>query len=335
MSCFIFVLAPVISNAGTIRHDIDPAIYTYLGGLPIFDSVGLIEGQGTGIGDYVCSGTLVASSWALTAGHCIDQATSLDFSVGGTTYSADAWEYHPGWLPGNILNLIIGNDLGMVHLSQPVQNVTPAKRYTGFDEVGKIGLYAGFGSTGTGLTGSTTLDLQKRVGANAIDSYFFGDALTSRDFLADFDNPLDPTDSLLGSPDPLSIEYLIAGGDSGGAVFLESAGELLLGGVHSFVLGTDLVPDSDYGDIAGSTRVAPYNDWIDSLLALPASFSTAQGGATLQIPGSNQFAMVMDPAPGSTNAVPEPPAGALVLSGLLALLLSATRRRRQHQQPRY
>lgn len=315
----IAMVHAVGATAGTIRDDIDPAIHLALGDLPVFDSVGLLEGTFAGGGGFGCSGTLVGSSWAVTAAHCVDEAASLEFTVGGETYTADGWGAHPGWLRDNPLNLIIGNDIGMIHLANPVTNVTPAERYRGSNEVGMLGFNVGFGNTGTGTSGAVTQDGQKRAGANVLDTYFFGDAETSRVVLADFDNPNDPGNSFTGSPEALPIEYLIAPGDSGGGLFVPVEGEFLLAGVHSFVLGLDLTPDSDYGDIAGSTRVSRYNDWIDAVLGLTPD-TVANPAPSNLLTGDNAELGVI-----AASAVPLPPAVGLLVLALT--VLSGCRRR--------
>ena len=59
----------------------------------------------------------------------------------------------------------------------------------------------------------------------------------SRVLLSDFDNPNNASDSSWGSSTPLPLEYLIAGGDSGGGLFINVDGIDLLAGVHSFGWG--------------------------------------------------------------------------------------------------
>ena len=130
--------------------------------------------------------------------------------------------------------------------------------------MGQVGTSVGFGITGTGLTGSDTFTLQKRAGQNVIDA-FVGKG-RRRTIVADFDNPLNPGDSSFGSSDPLSLEYLIAPGDSGGGLFINVDGIDLLAGVHSFGAAFDGLADSDYGDISGDSLVTPFNSWIDRMI---------------------------------------------------------------------
>jgi V8-like Glu-specific endopeptidase len=259
-------LAAPHAQAGTIRHDRSDSSYLSRASKSQFASVGQIAFDSLE-GGFLCSGTLIDDDVVLTAAHCVDIATSLQFTVGGNTYTAADWVYHPKWDSNNLLN---GYDLGLVKLTGPVSNVTPATRYTGAGEFGKVGTSVGYGMTGTGLTGAITYDGKKRAGTNKIDG-----TLGNRIILADFDEPGDPTESSQGSPTPTNLEFSIAPGDSGGGTFISVGGVMRLAGVHSFGAAYDGDPNSDYGDLFGVTRVSVFNSWIDSIID---SWST---GATL------------------------------------------------------
>jgi hypothetical protein len=314
-----------VAQAGTTRHDLDGELYEQVGSLAFFDSVGRITGEAVGGGGYLCSGTLIDSQWVLTAAHCVEMAASIDFTVGDQTIAADAWGHHPYWLPGNPLNLIVGYDAGLIHLSEPVVDIAPAPRFRGTNEVGREAAFVGFGQSGTGLTGALPdTEGVKRAGTNRIDSYFFGDRTTSRVFLADFDNPDNPAESLLGPAVPTALEIQTAPGDSGGAVFVAQGGQLELAGINSFLAGFDFdfVP-ADYGDISGATRVSIVNPWIDSVLqsfsaSAASSAWEADLGAELPLASLTTW---MRPASLRTGVpIPEPSSGALLAPLFLGLL---------------
>src|SRR5437868_15226256 len=68
----------VPAMAGTIRHDTPVAEYRAFGGWDKLAPVGAIIG-GSSEGYYGCSGTAISAHWMLTAAHCVDKATSIDF----------------------------------------------------------------------------------------------------------------------------------------------------------------------------------------------------------------------------------------------------------------
>lgn len=266
----LFVIVSSILWAGSIRHDVEDSLYMNLGNSSAYASVGRFMGT-TPTSSYSASGVLIASNWVLTAAHVVDQATSLNFTIGNTVYSSTQWIAHSNW-DGNASH---GYDIALVKLDTNVSGIVAAQRYKGTNETGKVATYVGYGMTGTGLTGATTFDAQKRAGQNVIDGGIRVGKTTGI-LLSDFDNPLSSSDNSYGSSTPLGMEYLIAPGDSGGGVFIQENGIDYLAGINSFGWGKlDGNPDSDYGDVSGATRVSIYNKWIDSIIG-----TTSDGGST-------------------------------------------------------
>jgi hypothetical protein len=259
-------LAGLPTNASTRRHDRND--FDYLSSSVLFTSVGRFTGAGTTADgqpiNYSASGTLIAPNWVLTAGHVVDIADSLTFTLNSIPIAADAWVHHPQWTG----DLTTGYDIALVHLPTSVTDVTPANLYKGGLELGRIGTYVGYGKTGTGLTGATTFDGQKRAAQNMVDSWFNSNP---RILMSDFDNPNPSSfDNMVGSKTPLYLEGLLAPGDSGGALFITADdGKRYLAGVNSFVGASffDLKADSDYGDFSGATRVTWFTPWIANTIA--------------------------------------------------------------------
>lgn len=299
--------------AGTIRHDVDDSLYLNLGMSSAYASVGRFSGT-SATSNYSASGVLIASNWVLTAAHVVDKATSLSFDIGGTTYTGSQWTAHSNW-DGNASR---GYDIALVKLSSAVSGIAAANRYKGTAEMGKVGTFVGFGKTGTGLTGSTIFDAQKRAGQNILDSGMRVGSTTGI-LLSDFDNPYSTADNSYGSSTPLGMEYLIAPGDSGGGVFINQNGVEYLAGINSFGWGKlDGNPDSDYGDVSGVTRVSIYNKWIDSIIG-----GSTSGGSTGGKGGGGKLttSLSLDMMELDT-VVPEPSTWLIFFLGSIALLLS-------------
>jgi hypothetical protein len=206
----------------------------------------------------------VASNWVLTAAHVVG-AINNAVQIGGNTFSVVQSVIHPSWNPGTL-----AYDYALMRLNSNVLNVTPVTRYTGSSELGQTVRIVGFGTTGTGLTGATTLDLNKRGGSNVVDS-FTGPA--SQQMLTDFDAP--------GQAGITSEEQCVAGGDSGGALFINNGG-WQLAGVTSYLWWTDGSGNADYGDGGGFGRVSLVNAWIDGVIVPePGTIVILIGGVVL------------------------------------------------------
>jgi len=282
--------------AGVIRHDTKDSLYLSLGNSPQYASVGQIYGVVSEQSAFYASGTLIDPQWVLTAGHVVDSATSLTFSIAGTQYTAGSWIAHPNWNG----DLLAGYDIGLVRLDQPVYTVTPAVRYTGSKELGNVATAVGFGMTGTGNSGANKFDGKKRGTQNVIDQLY-----NPRLLLADFDNPNNRRDNSMGSAKPLALEGLIAPGDSGGGLFITTRDGTFLVGVHSFVAAWDGNPNSDYGDISGHVRVSAFNSWINDVIANWPNIGSASASSI--------------GAQSAAAAVPEPSTLALLAAGVVAL----------------
>ena len=274
------VAMPLSSFGGTIRHDVSDTLYQTLGADSRYQSVGKFL-YSVGSSGYIASGVLISSQWVLTAGHV---TAGNDFNGGGISsmsftlyngasssqYAASNWYTHPGWgaSSGDVYD---GYDIALVRLSTPVTGFTPATlaAYSNSIEEGTI---VGFGSTGTGLTGYTSLDQLKRAGNNMIDARGSGavGGISSNVLFVDFDKPDDNSASSFGANTPLALEYLSAPGDSGGGLFVTRSGQTLLRGITSFgVENLDGVTNFSYSDLAGFTDASAFSSWITTTMTVP------------------------------------------------------------------
>jgi hypothetical protein len=318
----VLVMALTPAWAGTIRDDRADSAYLALGAG--YANVGRIN-VSTPSGNYIGSGTLIASNWVLTAGHVVDDVTAATFSIGGTVYTAESWRAHSKW-NGDLLN---GNDIALIKLATEIGGITPAERYTGSGEYLAVGTAVGYGMTGTGLTGAVTFDGQKRAGNNVIDAFYGKNPRkTPKIFLSDFDNPADAGDNAYGDATALEMEYLIAPGDSGGPVFIDVDGIPHLAGVNSFGASFDGNTDADYGDVSGHTRVSQFNNWIDDIIGgggKGGKGGKGNGGGNGKGGGKPSLMIGLDGTP-VANIIPEPASLSLLSLAGMAIL-----KRRRHQ----
>ncbi len=247
------LLAPA-TFAVTRRDDRDDSLYTSLAGT--FPSVGLVS-TNTGSG----TGTLISSQWVLTAAHVIDNsASNKQVRFGDVFYDVESVVQYDGWELGK-------NDFALLKLSgNGVTSVSPVSYWQGGDEVGKEAVGIGFGGGGTGLTGVNEAAGVKRAFRNVIDAK---DIEGLPGLAMDFDRPDGLTNSLgsVGSSaSPLDLEGNVVPGDSGGGLFAEMDGRLLLVGVTSYLWwpeGDPGVPYGRYGQGSGFSYFSqPVNDWI-------------------------------------------------------------------------
>ncbi|MFM2245774.1 MAG: hypothetical protein RL071_1848 [Pseudomonadota bacterium] len=218
-----------------------------------------------------CSGTLVDSTWVVTAAHCVEDGIGefarygydIYFLVGTEVYDDAGWTAyapviysaaHPDYdLPYNDAGILQLGDGGITTVGTIPMNTD---RVTA-DWVGEDMTYVGFGISSDAGSGSGT----KRT----VDVPVY-----------DYDSGLIITWDEAGGAN-------ICSGDSGGAALMPADGGWELVGINSFGFmmdGSSRVLCDDPDAAAGVTRVDAVIDWINEEMGLSGGDGGASGGGT-------------------------------------------------------
>lgn len=259
------VFAYVVNFAGIIRDDANKQDHIDLANEPQFDCVGEFIRNDQSRGTCV----LINDSTALTAAHIFikrgnpngnaainyrDVKYTLRFK--DKEYTIDSIVVHPNYFDTTYHSSF---DIAIIKLSKKVEGIDPATIYHLENELGMTAYCVGYGSfnfaTSKAVTGNIRL-----AGLNTIDSISGPmDSIKSL-LLYDFDSPLDSTNNRMGDANPLDMEYISSGGDSGGGMFaFHNQVWYLIGICHSTLKHPG---KNSYGDIAKFERVSYYHDWI-------------------------------------------------------------------------
>lgn len=257
----------MMSSAATaivIRHDVDDAKYR----IPASEFPALVDMPGEG------HGILIAPQWAITAAHTIPAHSKLEqVVINGGPRSVERVVTHPGYktLPHDLIEqatatgeamLIVvflanSDDVALIKLKQPVEDVAPVALYKDGKEFGQIVEIVGKGATGTGASGyapESPHRTELRRAFNKVSSAH------DRWFCYEFDEP----------PAALPLEGILGNGDSGGPVLIQNEGQRALAGLASwkFVHGHVMTArPGRYGQISCNVRVSHYREWIEGVMS--------------------------------------------------------------------
>jgi hypothetical protein len=209
--------------------------------------------------DIIChfpmgEGTLIDSSWVITAGHVgkdlkrdLQNGKTTTVKINGTEYEIEDVFVNPNFQP-------IVNDLALVKLKSKVASNRYVKLNVDTAEIGKRITIIGMGDVGTGLTGPQKWDKITRGATNKIDG-------ADKNWIwFTFDAP--------NSNKVTEMEGISGPGDSGGPALVEKDNALYIVGISSNQEGKGLKKGT-YGVMEYYTRVSSYYSWLLKTMKQP------------------------------------------------------------------
>jgi len=187
---------------------------------------------------YTASCVMIDPYYALTAAHVVHGTMTQYIIYDGIPHTCLITAIHADFRPQKMGY----NDIAILRLHQPINLEFYPELTTDTKEISKVCSIAGFGHTGTLISGyiCSKDDGKKRAGSNIVHS-------------------IDKHLLICSSTDKsTSLEFLICPGDSGGGLFIDQK----LAGINSCVFADDGKTNSDYGDNSGHTRISIFSDWI-------------------------------------------------------------------------
>ncbi len=257
--CLALLLGSIgAARAIVIRHDMPDSEYL----APASEIPALVDLPGEG------HGVLIAAQWVVTAAHATQDRDLSEVNIGGRRRAVADVIVHPGYrsLAGVdtsgdaapvIAILSASDDIALIRLAQPIEDIAPVAINRRCDEAGRLARLYGKGGTGNGLSGLSP-DAPHRTALRRADNRII--AAEGRWLSVRFDAP----------PEGRRLEGTSGSGDSGGPLLIKDAGAWTLAGLTSwqFVRGDlSAFRPGHYGQVSYQVRLSHYADWIDSVVA--------------------------------------------------------------------
>lgn len=251
-------LALSAASAVVIRHDVPDSAYL----VPASEFPALVDLPHEG------HGILISDQWIVTAAHAAQWHPVSHVMINGKWRSVEKVIVHPGYKSGPhvpasgdtapFMAIRASNDdIALINLSQPLDDVTPVAMHRTSDEQGHLGKLYGKGATGNGLNGENMHSSHRgslRRAYNRVSSAN-GKWLTYR-----FD----------AGPEGHPLEGTSAGGDSGGPLLIKVDGKWTLAGLTAWQFASGDISDfkpGRYGQVSYLVRISHYAEWIDKVTA--------------------------------------------------------------------
>lgn len=275
MKRWLFVALLTLSfgaNGVVIRADVDDSNYRI--DQSAFPALADMPGEGHGV--------LIARKWVLTAAHAAPmEGMDAEVAINGNAYKVARVFVHPGYKrmpdalgqealksgdPSRIHAFLAGSDdIALIELDAPVEQVVPVALYRGGDEVTKVAMFGGKGATGNGIEGQIPGSPHRgalRRAYNAITG------ANDRYLWYRFDPPAQG----------LPLEGVLGSGDSGGPLVVQAQGAWQVIGLGSWITAVTEheLEAGFYGQMVYNVRISRYVTWIDGVMCAADGASCAE-----------------------------------------------------------
>ena len=260
----VALIASSLAHAVVVRHDVPDSEYLVPEGE--FPALADLPDEGHGI--------LIAKQWVVTVAHAVRWGTPTQISLNGKNRAVADLIVHPGYRKppkepksGDAAPLMAAlassDDIALIRLAEPIDDVTPVEIYRRSDEQGKLIKIYGKGATGNGLKGQEPNSPHRGKLRRAYNYVVTAEGrwLT---YVFDSGSTAHPLEGMQGD------------GDSGGPVLIEVGGTWKLAGLASHKIAVGDLSEfraGVYGQVGHQTRISYYAGWIDGTIAAQNSTS--------------------------------------------------------------
>ncbi|WP_311239397.1 MULTISPECIES: trypsin-like serine protease [unclassified Xanthomonas] len=256
-------MLPFAANAVVIRNDVEDSKYRV--DRSAFVALADMPGEGHGV--------LIAPKWVVTAAHAAPmEGMDAEVTIDGHAYKVARVVVHPGYKrmpdalgqdalktgnPSRIHAFLAGSDdIALVELETPVEQIAPVALYRGNDEVTQVAMLVGKGATGNGIEGQIPNAPHRGVLRRAYNSIT---GANDRYVWYRFDPPAHG----------LPLEGVLGSGDSGGPLVVQKQGAWQLIGLGSWITAVPehVLEAGFYGQMVYNVRISRYVAWIDGVMS--------------------------------------------------------------------